>query len=221
MPANASQCCWSIACTYFQSPGPQLLYRGILLPFSTNGNAVDAILGLFRSREARDPARRSLSGMRKAATTLGPEPVAVEETRSVPAESAIEFRAATKRARQSIGSAEIEEQSKVSAVRRLSIAVAGTLRGALWPSRVTQITRNAPAIGRALVWEEASSEFALLLARRVDAEAGRYEVLSATELLLLNLAMRLAARKLARSTSEHGQASASVAAARLRNNQPS
>lgn len=208
---------------YFQSPGPQRLYRAILLPFSTDGNTVDAVLGLFRSRAAREPARPLVSTTPSAPTTRCPElgGVAVAETRSVAAaDPVVEHRAVTKGARRSIGNAEIEEPSRTSAARRVSSAIADAWRGTLWPSRAVQLTRTAPAIGRAVLWQDAASpEFVLLLARKADMQEGRYEVVAVGEPMLLNLAMRLGARKLARSGFEDDEAGPSLATVRFRNGQ--
>jgi hypothetical protein len=60
--------------------------------------------------------------------------------------------------------------------------------------------RAAAPLGKAtLTARQAQSEFVLLLARRVDPELNRFEVVSTAGPLLLNLAMRRAASRLGRA----------------------
>ena len=151
----------------FQAPGGELLlYRGILLPFASEEGAVEAILGCYRWRAARQ-ARRPM-----------PEP-------ADPAAGAL-----------LLGPNELEEKfrpGKIQALKRLA-------QKAAWPSRALSKARSAPSLGRAVVrLDGPASEFVLLLARRSDPQSDRFDVISASGSLLLNLALRQAVSRLART----------------------
>jgi hypothetical protein len=82
---------------------------------------------------------------------------------------------------------------KVQAILRLARKLA-------WPAKTLSTARAAAPLGKAtLTAPQTDSEFVLLLARRVDAERNRFEVVSTAGPLLLNLAMRRAASRLGRT----------------------
>jgi hypothetical protein len=146
--------------------GRTLLYRGILLPFCSDGGEVTAVLGCYRSRA---PIRAS------QAKPGQDEPAAAPLTLS-PEQMLAGYRS-----------------GKLQAILRLAHKVA-------WPARVLSTARAAAPLGKAtLTARQAQSEFVLLLARRVDPELNRFEVVSTAGPLLLNLAMRRAASRLGRA----------------------
>jgi hypothetical protein len=140
-----------------------LLYRGILLPFSSEPGRVDAVLGCYRSRPESPSARRDQSHSAAPATIIGPDEL-VRRLRP----------------------------TTMHGVRTLA-------RKVTWPERALSRARSAPALGRAVArLDEPSREFALLLVRRVEGQSDRFEVVSATGPVLLNLALRQAAMRLLR-----------------------
>jgi hypothetical protein len=146
--------------------GKTLLYRGILLPFCSDGGEVTAVLGCYRSRTPIQPAQ---------AKPAPDEPAGAPLTLS-PEQMLAGYRS-----------------GKVQALLRLAHKVA-------WPARVLSTARAAAPLGKAtLTAQQGQSEFVLLLARRVDPELNRFEVVSTAGPLLLNLAMRRAASRLGRT----------------------
>jgi hypothetical protein len=82
---------------------------------------------------------------------------------------------------------------KVQAILRLARKIA-------WPAKVLSTARAATPLGKAtLTAPQSQSEFVLLLARRVDPQFNRFEVVSTAGPLLLNLALRRAASRLGRT----------------------
>ena len=75
-----------------------------------------------------------------------------------------------------------------AAERRLGV-IQRNVRRAIWSEGAAQVARSAPAIGKAVL-RGCDSEFALLLARRIDGEKGRYEIVAEMPSVLLNMAMR-------------------------------
>lgn len=151
----------------FQAPGGELLlYRGILLPFASEEGDVEAVLGCYRRRTARQAARAmsEQAGPAAGALLLGPD--------------------------------ELEEKcrpGKIQALKSLVNKVA-------WPSKTLSKARSAPSLGRAVVrLDGPASEFVLLLARRSDPQSDRFDVISASGPLLLNLALRQAVSRLTRA----------------------
>jgi hypothetical protein len=145
--------------------GDDLVYRGILLPFSSDAGEVNAVLGCYRSRPYKGSARAALDRAASGAAplVLGPE--------------------------------QLEAWYRPGNVQALKALA----RKLAWPRRALSTARAAAPLGRAVVRLDAPlSEFVLLLARRTDPQSDRFDVVSATGPLLLNLALRQAASRLAR-----------------------
>jgi hypothetical protein len=151
----------------FQAPGGELLlYRGILLPFASEEGEVEAVLGCYRWRTARQAARAmpEQAGPTAGALLLGPD--------------------------------ELKEKCRPGKIQALKSLVSK----AAWPSKTLSKARSAPSLGRAVVrLDGPASEFVLLLARRSDPQSDRFDVISASGPLLLNLALRQAVNRLTRA----------------------
>jgi hypothetical protein len=60
---------------------------------------------------------------------------------------------------------------------------------------VLGVARTVPVIGRAVLAEPTPNAFAVLIARRVDQENRRYEVIATVDSLVVSLALRWIARR--------------------------
>jgi hypothetical protein len=123
--------------------------------------------------------------------TLGPSSAAYPE----------QFKAAVARARQQ-GSMQIAEGTPYAdgTERILGLIQRNVLR-AICSESAVQFARSAPAIGKAVL-PERHSEFVLLLARCINGEMGRYEIVAEMPPVLLNMAMR-SARARSQTTDPH------------------
>jgi hypothetical protein len=143
--------------------GRHLLYRGILLPFSSQKGQVNAILGCYRSRQALRSEQPAVAAVEASPLVLGPD--------------------------------ELQDgcrPGKLQALKSLARQIA-------LPDRALSSVRAAPPMGKAVVrLDEPASEFVLMLGRRADGDAGRFEVVSVAGPVLLNLALRHAASRLLR-----------------------
>ena len=188
-----------------------LAYRGVLLPFAKDGSQVDAVLGCVRSRRSR--------GGGKAATPLQLMPSSVPVScdggavdGSLPSEK---LRKMLAHARQGVVLAPIEEPRRQSWAKELAGVARRSLRRRLWPERMLGCARTAPAIGRSVLGQPTDGEFAVLIARRLDGQSHRYEVIAVADSVVANLALRwVALRSRRRSGTVPG--SGTIAAERLR-----
>src|SRR5205814_3425901 len=151
-----------------------LLYRSILLPFAKTSDKAECVLGSLQFRRVQARGRIA-SGVTR---TKAPLPVRLEQVQPVQNLLSVtypeQFRTALSHARQHAAKLRAEETTGAD---QIFAAMRSGMRRAIWPRRVTQCVRSAPAIGKAVLSEQ-HSEFALLLARRVDATSGRYEIVS-------------------------------------------
>jgi hypothetical protein len=187
---------------FSQNPTEHLLYRSILLPFTKHESKAECVLGCLQFR--RVPARQPIgSGIARAKPLM----LRLEQVREAQDTSSVtspeQFKTVLSRARQQAAMLSAEETRRARRAERMLAAVHSGLRRAIWPTRAVQFVKSAPAIGKAMVPQRHSCEFALLLARRIDGEASRYEIVSITNPLLLNMALRsafIASQKMHRRT---------------------
>jgi len=171
-----------------------LLYRSILLPFTRQGEKAECVLGClrFRSVQARPALAHSM------ARTKSSLPARLDQVRETVSPSSVsypeQFKNVLSRARQA-ALLNIESTPPTKRAGHVLIAMRTRIRRAIWPDSAVQFARSAPAIGKAILGEGHDREFALLLARRIDEQSGRYEIVSVADTALLNLAMRSACAK--------------------------
>src|SRR5262249_34523946 len=173
-----------------------LLYRGILLPFTKHADKAECVLGCVQSRrvQARQPAAPDIARAKLPLQLQNrPEQVRqVENPPSVTYPDPERVRAALSHARQQAAVRNVEETSRTKRARDVLSALRSSMRWAIRPSGVISSARSVPAIGKAILSQQHSDEFALLLAQRSDAAPGRFEIVSIVSPVLLNLAMRSA-----------------------------
>jgi len=180
---------------YSAVEGEHLLYRGILLPFANEGEKTECVLGCLRSRHVQ--ARQALA--HSIARTRSLLPARLEPVRQAAGASSVaypeQFKTALLRARQQSALLHLEKAPPTRRVEQLLSVLRTRIRQTIWPDSAVQFARSATAIGKAVLAERHHSEFALLLARRLDAQSNRYEIVSVADAALLNLAMRSACVK--------------------------
>jgi hypothetical protein len=165
-----------------------LLYRSILLPFAKHSDEAECVLGSVRFRRVQARARRASGVTSFKAPPLPVRREKVQQAENPPPRTDPEqFRTALSQARQlAAKSAETTKR-----VHQMLATIRSGMRRAIWPCRVTQYMRSAPALGKAVLSEQ-QSEFVLLLARQVQTDPGRYEIVCIARPALLNIAMRSA-----------------------------
>ena len=168
-----------------------LAYRCVLLPFATPGGHIDSVLGCVRARRRKG----------KAATVPLPKPVAIPApcVGEAPAATAgapcRELRTTLALARQSVVVTPDEEPRRPALTHVLPDR-RRSLRGLLSPGKLLPRARLAPAIGRAVLAQPHDGAFAVLIARRVEGEPRRYDVIAAAaDPFAMNLALRWVDRK--------------------------
>jgi hypothetical protein len=174
---------------YAESPTEHLLYRSILLPFAKGGDRAECVLGCLQSRSLQARPSIAPTMMRsKSPLTMRLEPVPKPSNASSVTYPE-QFKAAVSRARQQANMEIAEGTGRAEAAERSSGVIQRNVRRAIWSEGAVQVARSAPAIGKAVL-PGRDSEFALLLARRIDGEKGRYEIVAEMPSVLLNMALR-------------------------------
>jgi hypothetical protein len=168
-----------------------LAYRCVLLPFATPGGHVDSILGCVRLRRRKG----------NAATVPLARPVAIRApfVGEAPAATAVaprrELRTTLALARQGVVVMPDEEPRR-AALTHVVPDRRRSLRRLLSPGKLLPRARMAPAIGRAVLAHPHDGAFAVLIARRVEGEIRRYDVIAAAaDPFAVNLALRWVDRK--------------------------
>ncbi len=165
--------------SYPGSPSATWTYQGLLLPFSENGDAVTTILGSFQCDSAEhhsglsDKALDSEGHVTVAA-------VAAESSKAVAswiAARAGELIESSKATAGRIAAYSAGRASKVfAAVRRQRTPLTAARSRAVGPVGLDDRLKLLPPLGRVALALPSGSEFAFLLARRVDGDLTQYEV---------------------------------------------
>ena len=167
-----------------------LAYRCVLLPFATPGGHIDSVLGCVRLQRRKGKAATApLPRVAIPAPRVGEAPAA---TAGAPCR---ELRTTLALARQSVVVTPDEEPRRPALMHILPDR-RRSLRGLLSPGKSLPRARLAPAIGRAVLAQPHDGAFAVLIARRVEGEPRRYDVIAAAaDPFAVNLALRWVDRK--------------------------
>ena len=168
-----------------------LAYRCVLLPFATPGGHVDSVLGCVRLRRRKGKAA-AIPPRRPVAI---PAPCVGEATAATAVAPCGELRTTLALARQSVLITPDEEPRRTALTQVLPDR-RRSLRRLLSPGKLLPRARVAPAVGRAVLAQPHDGEFTVMIARRVEGENRRYDVIAAAaDPFAVNLALRWVDRK--------------------------